>query len=225
MIRVNDYLDLTDVKGNIWIVGDIHGMYQLLMNKLQQQGFNERLDVLLSVGDLIDRGPESDNCLDLLDNHWFYAVRGNHEQMMIDTINDPSFDAKFWFSHGGEWFSGCNKNPDYIRRIDSIAKKLPLTRTVLMPDGSRIGMVHAEPPKDWNRRAPGLDGYSVDSILWSKNMCRYAYRRTVEDLTVANIDHVYCGHTITQNPYTKGNISWIDTGAFISNNLTVLKLT
>ncbi|MGL9724118.1 metallophosphoesterase [Sodalis sp. (in: enterobacteria)] len=33
------------------------------------------------LGDLIDRGPQSEACLPLLENPWFRSVRGNHEQM------------------------------------------------------------------------------------------------------------------------------------------------
>ncbi|MCV8076320.1 metallophosphoesterase, partial [Escherichia coli] len=44
---------------HIWVVGDIHGEYQLLQSRLHQLSFFPETDLLISVGDNIDRGPES----------------------------------------------------------------------------------------------------------------------------------------------------------------------
>ena len=46
---------------HIWTVGDIHGDYQLLQSRLHQLSFCPETDLLISVGDNIDRGPESLN--------------------------------------------------------------------------------------------------------------------------------------------------------------------
>ncbi|EHV10027.1 phosphatase 1 [Escherichia coli DEC4E] len=52
--------------------------------KLETIGFDTKKDLLISVGDLVDRGTENVECLELITFPWFRAVRGNHEQMMID---------------------------------------------------------------------------------------------------------------------------------------------
>ncbi len=44
---------------HIWVVGDIHGEYQLLQSRLHQLSFFPEIDLLISVGDNIDRGPKS----------------------------------------------------------------------------------------------------------------------------------------------------------------------
>ncbi|EOA4941290.1 metallophosphoesterase, partial [Escherichia coli] len=41
---------------NIWVAGDLHGCYTNLMNKLDTIGFDTKKDLLISVGDLVDRG-------------------------------------------------------------------------------------------------------------------------------------------------------------------------
>ncbi|MBL2109540.1 serine/threonine protein phosphatase, partial [Klebsiella pneumoniae] len=43
---------------NIWVVGDLHGCHTLLMNELERVSFDPLCDLLISVGDLIDRGAE-----------------------------------------------------------------------------------------------------------------------------------------------------------------------
>ena len=71
---------------NIWLMGDLHGCFALLMNRLRQLRFDPWADLLISVGDLIDRGPQSADCLGLLRCRWFRAVRGNHEQMALEAL-------------------------------------------------------------------------------------------------------------------------------------------
>ncbi len=61
---------------NIWLMGDLHGCFALLMNRLRQLRFDPWADLLISVGDLIDRGPQSADCLGLLRCRWFRAFGG-----------------------------------------------------------------------------------------------------------------------------------------------------
>lgn len=72
---------------SIYIVGDLHGCYSLLMKELQQINFNFETDLLVCTGDLVDRGPENIQCVSLLDEEWFCAVRGNHEELCIKGRN------------------------------------------------------------------------------------------------------------------------------------------
>jgi serine/threonine protein phosphatase 1 len=102
-----------NTQGKDYIVGDLHGCYNLLERLMNEVKFNPAQDRLFSVGDLIDRGPESLRCLQLLDEPWFYAVMGNHEEMLLecflpylengklasmDEINDSDC-----VKNGGDW--------------------------------------------------------------------------------------------------------------------------
>lgn len=60
---------------HVWVVSDIHGCYQWLMDELKRRHFNPYEDLLISVGDVIDRGPDSVKCLQLIHEKWFRAVR------------------------------------------------------------------------------------------------------------------------------------------------------
>lgn len=73
-----------NTKGKDYIVGDIHGMYHLLIYALESKlNFNFENDRLFAVGDLIDRGENSVECLDLLNQSWFHSIMGNHEEMLF----------------------------------------------------------------------------------------------------------------------------------------------
>lgn len=67
------------IEGNnfssIYVVGDLHGCYNLLMNELQKINFKFQKDLLICTGDLIDRGDENLECISLLDQTWFLTAR------------------------------------------------------------------------------------------------------------------------------------------------------
>lgn len=73
-------------EGRDFIIGDLHGHYSLLMDGLKKVNFDFNKDRLFSVGDLIDRGPEQLECLNLLKEKWFFPVMGNHEYMLLSSL-------------------------------------------------------------------------------------------------------------------------------------------
>lgn len=56
----------TNTQGRDFIVGDMHGCRAMIDTLLAHVGFDGSRDRLFSVGDLVDRGPDSEGCLDLL---------------------------------------------------------------------------------------------------------------------------------------------------------------
>jgi serine/threonine protein phosphatase 1 len=100
---------------NVWVVGDLHGCYTLLMNELDKVGFDPTCDLLISVGDLVDRGAESVECLELIMMPWFRAVRGNHEQMMIDGLSQHG-NVSHWLVNGGGWFFNLDYDKERLAK-------------------------------------------------------------------------------------------------------------
>lgn len=74
----------------ILAVGDIHGMYDKLIALMEIVKFDPEDDLLIFLGDYIDRGPQSLECLDYVMNlQQMYPERvipllGNHEAMCIN---------------------------------------------------------------------------------------------------------------------------------------------
>ncbi len=68
--------------------------FALLMNRLRQLRFDPGSIWPISVGDLIDRGPQSADCLGLLRCRWFRGRSGNHEQMALEALE--SGDMRLW---------------------------------------------------------------------------------------------------------------------------------
>ena len=57
MTRLLDQLP-ENTQGRDFLIGDLHGYYQALMQALEEVAFDPDTDRLISVGDLIDRGPD-----------------------------------------------------------------------------------------------------------------------------------------------------------------------
>lgn len=83
-----------NLAGRDFVVGDIHGCYDQLMNLLKEIKFNFAKDRMFVVGDLVDRGPKSKEVLDLLYEPWFHSVIGNHDYRFICYCDAVSEDYK-----------------------------------------------------------------------------------------------------------------------------------
>jgi serine/threonine protein phosphatase 1 len=81
---VQDITDKTKDK-EVWFVGDIHGRIHLLKMFLDHIQFDPRRHVIVSVGDLIDRGEGNVEVLNFF-RQFGYAVRGNHERMWLEMV-------------------------------------------------------------------------------------------------------------------------------------------
>ena len=80
------HFDINEL-GRDFVVGDLHGCIDHFERLLDQIEFDAEKDRMFSVGDLVDRGPDSMACLRLLKEPWFHAVLGNHEDMMLDAVS------------------------------------------------------------------------------------------------------------------------------------------
>lgn len=108
-----------NTSGTDFVVGDLHGCFQLLDALLIQVRFDPARDRLFSVGDLIDRGPDSLACLQLLQEPWFFAVAGNHEAMLGDFFEDYALDSALPQPELDSWFNTgkvTHLNPDMLER-------------------------------------------------------------------------------------------------------------
>jgi serine/threonine protein phosphatase 1 len=69
---------------DIYIIGDVHGCRETL-EKLLEKCAPSADDLVVFVGDLVRKGPDSKGVLDLVRAHSnFYSIRGNNEQKLID---------------------------------------------------------------------------------------------------------------------------------------------
>lgn len=206
--------------GRDFVVGDLHGCFDMLQEKLKQLCFNESTDRLFSVGDLVDRGKQSELSIEWLAKPWFHATRGNHEQMAIDATKGM-YDVGCYVQNGGSWFIALTP-PERLVFLDAFSA-MPIALDV-QTDGGLVGIVHAEcPVKDWGEMAVRLKedatGLFAQTCLWSRD------RATYHDTSViTGVAAVISGHTPMQRVTQFGNALYIDTGAVFGKQLTVIQI-
>ncbi|MBY7304390.1 protein-serine/threonine phosphatase [Escherichia marmotae] len=200
---------------HIWLVGDIHGCLAQLREKLWFCRFDPWQDLLISVGDVIDRGPESLRCLQLLDQRWVRAVRGNHEQMAMDAL--ASQQMSLWFMNGGDWFAALTEHQrEQARRALEKCGSLPWIIELSCSSGLHV-IAHADYPNDiyeWHKEV------DLHQVLWSRSRLREG--RKGQEITGA--DHFWFGHTPLRHRVDIGNLHYIDTGAVFGGTLTLERL-
>lgn len=68
-------------------IGDIHGQYDKLLAVLTLANVDFKKDVVIQLGDIVDRGPEPFKCVDLLLNiKNIVFIRGNHDAEFINYL-------------------------------------------------------------------------------------------------------------------------------------------
>jgi serine/threonine protein phosphatase 1 len=196
---------LENTNGTDYIVGDLHGEYYAFREELEKVDFDPKVDRVFSVGDLVDRGPDSETALHLLDMPWFHAVLGNHEDFVLG-----SHGKSIWYMNGGKWADDVE---DLMELRKLIYDKMTLTITLNTKNGV-IGIVHAESEDDWNDNIQ--DSRNLNT--WARTMFRY-----MAPYRISNIDMVVVGHTALKRPVQLGNVLNIDTGAGKGGYVTLIK--
>ncbi|GHD91790.1 serine/threonine protein phosphatase [Pseudocitrobacter faecalis] len=207
-----------DLWRNIWVVGDLHGCYTLLMQHLNRVAFQPMQDLLISVGDLIDRGSEDVECLMMLNQPWFRAVRGNHEEMMLDALEGNGY-ANLWVANGGGWYFDLNVNEQHrVKALLYRIAELPLIIEVVTGDKKMV-ICHADYPDDHYAFNKPVDPFQV---VWNRQRINRAQRGSM--CLIGGADQFFFGHTPVSKPFKSANQLYIDTGAVFCGNLTLVQL-
>lgn len=214
----------------LFIVGDLHGEMDLLEQMLEQIdgaiGMVKLSNPLLVfVGDLVDRGPNSAGVLrrimelttEFPEN--VVSLLGNHEQMLLDFLDAPIARHSRWMRNGG--VQTCNsfglKVPPEIGDPLVIADALTeamgddildwLRVRPLMHTSGNITCVHAavDPAKP-------LDKQSDRVLIWGHPEFLSSTRK--DGYWIAH------GHTVFDLPSIADNRISVDTGAYATGTLT-----
>lgn len=205
-----------NTRGRDFVVGDIHGAFTLLLRAMDMVGFDPEKDRLLSVGDLIDRGPESARVDRFLDMPYVYAIRGNHEDMLLDLCENgeyPDIPETHYLvrKNGMGWWNSAAL--EVRKSIISKLKLLPIVLEVETVRGT-AGLIHADVPAgvDWDTfksKIKARDETVIQTALWGRTRVEHSRTEGVQ-----GIGRLFVGHTIQWDaPKRLGNVYYVDTGA------------
>jgi serine/threonine protein phosphatase 1 len=218
----------------VYAVGDIHGRLDLLteINQLIHEDAYARQaprNVVVYLGDYIDRGPQSREVIDELIDHplpGFEQVHliGNHEDSLLRFLADAQIGPA-WLEYGGlatlHSYRVKTIDPrstrDLLRAQEELREKLP-DRHLRFLRGLSPWHVEGDYYFVHAGVRPGvpLDGQVPEDFLW--------IRDTFLESNAEFGKIIVHGHTITDDPVVRHNRIGIDTGAFASGKLTCLVL-
>ena len=90
-----------DRGSSLWVIGDVHGYRQEFEMLLEALNLSKG-DMVLCVGDLVDRGADSHGTLAIVsESEQIFSLKGNHELIMSEALGgDPNREA-FWLNKIG----------------------------------------------------------------------------------------------------------------------------
>lgn len=200
-------------KGRDLIIGDIHGCFTKMGAALRAIGFDpEQGDRLFSVGDLVDRGPESIEALNFITCDFVHAVAGNHEDMAV-RLPDGNMPMENYRANGGAWMIALDRETQL--EVSAALSALPIAIELETKHGL-VGIVHAECPfSEWDAFTSKLEDPSlpsrymqqmIDTAQWARDRINSG-----DDSMVEGVRAVVVGHTPMQQMTSLGNTLFIDT--------------
>ncbi len=222
------YADVYDIRRFIndqyIIVGDIHGCYdefQELLKKCNYQYGN----TVISVGDLIDRGPESRKVLEWFRLNDGFVVEGNHDNRFRRWLNGRPVKMKHGLKGTIEEFPDLNDDDhtNIMQRyqLSRWMNKWPQIIRVPDVDGKPMYIVHA-----------GLDGrwpitrQKVETCLYVRYLGGKDFfdekEGTIWYNTLDGSYKVVSGHMIHDDPFINKNAILLDNGAYKGGKLRAL---
>lgn len=218
----------------VYAVGDVHGRLDLLDDALSriEADIHSRAraqNIIVFLGDLIDRGPSSAQVIERVRTYRRPAVRtvflsGNHEEVLLRLLRGESLFLRDWLNFGGAQCarsygisSTALKRMDPGQAVEVLRQKIPGHDQAFLKsfvDTFRIGsylFVHAGV-----RPGVPLSDQTQADLRWIR-------RPFLEN----DDDHgfvVVHGHTIAEQVDVRANRIGLDTGAYRSGVLTAMGL-
>jgi serine/threonine protein phosphatase 1 len=207
------------------VIGDIHGRIDLLERMLAQIGETLPEATPVFVGDYVDRGEESAAVLARLmetSGKGAVCLMGNHEEMLLNYLDDPEGRGGTWLRNGGlqtlasfgvGGVSANTRGLELARARDELVVRMGeemigwLRERPLWWRSGSVGVVHAgaDPTQP-------IEAQERRNLLWGHKDFRRKARS--DGLWIVH------GHTIVADAGIEGGRISVDTGAYATGLLS-----
>lgn len=221
----------------IYAIGDVHGRLDVLgplLHDIAKDALATRpaeRPLLALLGDYVDRGPDSRGVIDLIlqmqadTTFEVAALKGNHEEALLQFLEDPAFAAT-WMEHGGGatlasyGVQPATQRTDveaWVKVRDAFDQALPAehrrfyqTLELIRVVGD-YAFVHAGV-----RPGVALEDQTERDLMWIRH--EFLNDRGPFDKVIVH------GHTPTEEPQMLKHRLGVDTGAYATGVLTAVRL-
>lgn len=218
----------------LYAIGDVHGCFSEMLDLLVAIEADHRSRpnkdcIIVFLGDLIDRGPDSSRVIEFLARGSIkfarpYFLLGNHEEMFLRILRGEANLIESWLEYGGrqcmesyglsaEKISGQTEDAVLLM----IRKRVPQSHIKLLElcvESIRFGdylLVHAgvDPEKP-------IDDQDERQMRWIREPF-LSYTKPLECMIVH-------GHTITPEVVQLPHRIGVDTGAYMNGKLSAVRI-
>ena len=192
----------------VYAISDTHGMYNLWRQVIDSL---DETDTLYMLGDAADRGHDGWKIIKeaLADPRVVY-IRGNHDQMLLDSWKTEWRDNHLWFSNGGyETWDALMMDEKYEIYLAQLART-KLYHCYENKEGKKIHLSHA----GFTIREDGVlprDG----ELLWDRDHIYY------DEFANEETEYVVHGHTYCMSTIFKELSVWTPEEVNINDSWTV----
>lgn len=219
-----------------FVMGDIHGSYDALIQCIERSGFNPKIDTLISLGDICDGHPQTRQVIDyLLTLKNLIVCKGNHDSSTEGCGNVEFGWSLGWMITGKEiplcWYQGGQftaASYDYDRRNvpQSHINILKNAHPYYIDENNNL-YVHG----GFDERYL-IEEQDIETLMWNRDLI-YKYCRGHAKHPIENYNQVFLGHTTTQaishdveavTPIISHNVIALDTGGGWNGKLTIMNV-
>ena len=223
---------MTIAENRVYAIGDIHGRLDLLKSMIERINgdIKSRADenIIVTLGDYVDRGPDSSGVLDRLATNPFagqyVALKGNHEALFEAFLDNPTVGPDWWRLGGLETVKSFGievtpkmRSSDFERvarqlRDAMSSQQIEFLKSLKMSfEFGQYFLCHAGV-----RPGVSLARQSEVDLIWIRD----EFLSSQSDFGKV----VVHGHTPRREPEVLANRINIDTGAYASGRLTCVVL-
>jgi serine/threonine protein phosphatase 1 len=206
-----------------FVIGDIHSHYDEMMELFEIVQFDFDNDLLISLGDLVDRGPKPIEVVEKLSTvKNLIHILGNHDEWCYQyLLNNTAPDE--WILQGGKsTLDAYKKHPKYKEKHLAFFKKAKL---YYIDDANRL-FIHG----GFNPEIPFVEQRNDKKMMiWDRSVIKKAMEFEQKNQEFKEFKEIFIGHTPTQLynenlPRKISNLWMLDTGVHISGQLTIMNI-
>ena len=201
----------------IYIIGDVHGCFNTLLELIKQFPNKERSKICF-VGDVVDRGLFSCDVVELIIQNGYKMVMGNHERRLLNNQleflnNKVPFDRSWFFGNGGEatYRSYFGQSMKFKQRHIDFLEQRPVYlefKEHKNQNGEHLVVSHSAVGELWGLR---------EALKRQEEFKKHLLSGRGDMTQVEGIFNVY-GHTPVREPQIYKNSANIDTGCVFNED-------
>lgn len=206
-----------------FVIGDIHGHFDELKELLDNVSFQFKSDLLICLGDLVDRGPNPLEVIEkLMEVKNLIHILGNHDDWCYQYLTTNKIPNGWTLQGGITTIKAYRDNPQFKKKhIDFFEK----ARLFHIDEKSRL-FIHG----GYNPAIPfELQKDDKELIIWDRKLISAAIKLEQMNQHFSEFSEIFVGHTPTQVieetiPTQIANLWMMDTGIYKSGKLSIMDI-